>query len=309
MGRDTHASSSQEPAVGFIGLGAMGSRMARRILDAGYPLTVYNRHPGPMQPLAQAGARVARSPCEVGAASEWIILMLSDDAAVREVATGEDGLLAGARPDSVMLDMSTVLPATSRWLADAARDRGVRALDAPVSGSTPQAEQGALVIFVGGDEAVFEQCRPLLEVLGHKVDHMGGAGCGSTMKLVVNTLLGDEMQAIAEAIALGQKGGLAKPRLLEVLGQTTSVAPAHAPKLRNAAQEEYPPAFSLALMHKDFGLILQLAASLAVPMPATAVAGQMCAAEEAAAREGTAHGAAEEDFSAVIRLMEQLAGV
>lgn len=309
MARDTRESGAQKPAVGFIGLGAMGSRMARRILDAGYPLTVYNRHPASTQPLAQAGARVAKSPLEVGAASERVILMLSDDAAVREVAIGENGLLEGARHGSVVLDMSTVLPATSRWLADAARDRGIQALDAPVSGSTPQAEQGTLVIFVGGEETVFEQCRPLLETLGHKVDYMGGAGCGSTMKLVVNSLLGDEMQAIAEAIALGQKGGLAKPRLLEVLGQTTSVAPAHASKLRNAAQDQYPPAFSLALMHKDFGLILHLAASLAVPMPATAVAQQMCAAEEATARESTARGGAEEDFSAVIRLMERLAGV
>src|SRR5579863_8807454 len=139
MARDTYENSAHKPAVGFIGLGAMGSRMARRILDAGYPLTVYNRHPEPTQPLAEAGARVAGSPREVGAASERVILMLSDDAAVREVATGEDGLLTGARPDSVVLDMSTVLPATSRWLADAARGRGIHALDAPVSGSTPQA--------------------------------------------------------------------------------------------------------------------------------------------------------------------------
>ncbi len=203
-----------------------------------------------------------------------------------------------------------MLPATSRWLADVARVHGLQALDAPVSGSTPQAEQGTLVIFVGGDETVYERCRPLLATLGRTVDYMGGAGCGSTMKLVVNTLLGLEMQTIAEAIALGEKGGLAKPRLLEVLGQTTSLAPAHVTKLRNAAQEQYPAAFSLALMHKDFGLILQLAAHLAVSMPSTAAAEQMCSAEPAAAtRQGATRGGNEEDFSAVIRLMERLAGV
>lgn len=304
-----HDTSVQKSAVGFIGLGAMGSRMAHRILDAGYPLIVYNRHRERTEPLAAAGARVGASPREVGTASERIILMLADDTAVREVTTGEQGVLAGARPGSVVIDMSTVLPETSRWLAEAAQSRAVQVLDAPVSGSTPQAEQGVLVIFVGGEETDFERCRPLLETLSHKVDYMGGAGSGSTMKLVVNTLLGVEMQAIAEAIALGEKGGLGKPRLLEVLGQTTVLASAHALKLHNAAQEQYPPAFALAMMHKDFGLILQLATRLAVPMPSTAAAEQMCSAELAAVTQhGATHGGAEEDFSAVIRLMERLAG-
>ncbi|MHB1416313.1 MAG: NAD(P)-dependent oxidoreductase [Chloroflexota bacterium] len=174
-------------------------------------------------------------------------------------------------------------------------------LDTPVLGSTPQAEQGTLTIFVGGEPAAFANGRPTLEVLGKEAHHMGPSGAGTTMKLVANTMLGVGLQALAEAIALGARSGLDLARLLDVLGQTPVVAPVHKAKLQNASRGEYPVTFALRLMYKDFGLILRQAAELSIPMPATAVAQQMCAAEHAAGRE--------EDYSATIRLMESLAGL
>jgi len=287
--------------IGFVGLGRMGTPMAERILQAGYPLTVYNRSKVKTQPFVQRGAQAVETPRDLAGCSDVILCSVTDDAALRAVMLGPDGVLAGARTGATVIDMSTVSPTISRELAQAAPARGVSMLDAAVSGSMPQAEQGSLTIFVGGAQDAYERVKPILDLLGTAIFHMGPSGAGSTMKLVVNTLLGVGLQAIAEAIALGEKAGLRKDRLLDVLGQTAVVAPGHKAKLANALREEYPATFALGLMYKDFGLILDAAAELAVPMPATAVARQMCAAERVKGRE--------EDYSAVIRLMESLAGI
>jgi 3-hydroxyisobutyrate dehydrogenase-like beta-hydroxyacid dehydrogenase len=178
-------------------------------------------------------------------------------------------------------------------------------LDAPVSGSTVQAEQGQLVIFVGGEADVYQQCRPLLAVLGSKTFYLGPSGSGATMKLCVNTLLGLGIQALAEAIALGTKAGLERARFLDALGETAVVSPSQKAKLANARTDTYPAAFAQRLMFKDFGLIVETALELSVPMPATAAAVQVAAAEHA--RELAAQ--RDEDFSVVIRAMERMAGV
>jgi 3-hydroxyisobutyrate dehydrogenase len=287
--------------IGFIGLGHMGRLMVARLLAAGYALTVYDRAPERARPHADTGAAVAATPRQVAAQCDVVMASVTDDAAVQEVMLGADGVLAGVRMDSLVIDLSSVAPQTSRRVWAAARANGVAMIDAPVSGSTPQAEQGLLTIFVGGEQHSFERCQPILEVLGTTVWYMGPSGAGTMMKLVVNTLLGVEMQALAEAIALGQKAGLEKGRLLDVLEQTALIAPAHKAKFANARREEYPVTFALRLMHKDFGLIQQEATSLAVPMPATAAAQQACTAEQAKNTE--------EDYAAVIRLMEEWAGV
>jgi 3-hydroxyisobutyrate dehydrogenase len=204
-----------------------------------------------------------------------------------------------------VIEMSTVNPRISRRLHEAARSKGVSVLDAPVSGSTVQAEQGQLVIFVGGEEDVYEKCRPVLAVLGSKTFYLGPSGAGATMKLCVNTLLGLGVQALAEAIALGLKAGLPRERFLQVLGETAVVSPSQKAKLENARKDEYPAAFALRLMFKDFGLIVETALELAVPMPATAAAVQVAAAEHT--RQLATH--SDEDFSVVVRAMERLAGV
>jgi len=291
--------------LGFIGLGAMGSRMAGRLLAAHHDVVVYNRTPERTRPLEQRGAKVAATAQQLAAGVEMVFSSVANDAALEQVMFGPDGALAGARAGTIVIEMSTVNPRTSRRLHEAARSNGVAVLDAPVSGSTVQAEQGQLVIFVGGEEDVYQKCQPVLAVLGGKTFYLGPSGAGATMKLCVNTLLGLGVQALAEAIALGVKAGLPRERFLQVLGETAVVSPSQKAKLENARKDDYPAAFALRLMFKDFGLIVETAMELSVPMPATAAAVQVAAAEHA--RQLAAH--SDEDFSVVVRAMERLAGV
>jgi 3-hydroxyisobutyrate dehydrogenase len=297
----TSGTAKTTPSVGFIGMGHMGSGMARRLLDAGYPLTVFDRTPAHTAPLTQRGASVAQSPAELAARSEVVMLCVTDDAAQEQVTLGPDGALAGVRTGAPIIDLSTVSPGASRRLAQAAHEHGGTVLDAAVSGSVPQVEQGSLVIFVGGEPEAFERCRPLLEVLGKSIFHMGPSGSGTTMKLVANTLLGLGMQALAEAIALGERTGLEKSLLLDVLEQTAVLTPGQKAKLANVEREEYPTQFALSLIHKDLRLVLDEAYAASVPMPSTAAAQQMYTAAIAKGLEA--------DFSVMIHFMEELAGV
>jgi 3-hydroxyisobutyrate dehydrogenase-like beta-hydroxyacid dehydrogenase len=295
------ATNESKRAIGFIGMGLMGSRMATRLLEAGYPLTVFDRTKAKTQPLAERGAKVASSPRELAEHVVVIMVSVTNHAAVEQVMLGPDGVVGGLQSGSTVIDLSTISPQTSRHVAAEVSARVASMLDAPVSGSTPQAEQGALIIMVGGDRETYERNRSILETLGKEAFYMGGNGMGVTMKLVVNAMLGLGMQALAEAIALGEKAGLEKNRLLDVLGHMPVVAPAFKAKLENARREEYPAAFPLQHMDKDFGLIAALAEECVVPMPATAVASQISNDERARKSD--------DDFSAVIRLMEELAGV
>jgi 3-hydroxyisobutyrate dehydrogenase-like beta-hydroxyacid dehydrogenase len=284
--------------LGFIGLGYMGSRMATRLLQAGYAIGVYNRTAEKARPLADLGARVYSAPAHLAREADVVFSMLTDDAAVEEVMIGPEGVLAGAHHDLTIVDLSSVYPETSRRIASAATLRNVPMLDAPVSGSTPQAAEGSLVMFVGGEQSVYERCRPVLDVLAGDVVYVGPNGAGTTMKLVVNALLGVGMQALAEALALGQHAGLDKEVLIDVLERTSVLAPGYKHKLQNVRTDSYPVEFALGLMWKDFGNVLRLAQERSVPMPVTAVAQQICAIEETKHRD--------EDFSAVIRIMQDL---
>jgi 3-hydroxyisobutyrate dehydrogenase-like beta-hydroxyacid dehydrogenase len=288
-----------KPTIGFIGLGHMGSHMVPRLIQAGYPLTVYDRTREKAQAIQ--GATVAGTPREAAANSEVVISIVTDDAALDEVMLGPDGVLAGMHAGSTIIDMSTVSPRASRHLFQQARANGVAMLDAAVSGSVPQVEQGSLVIFVGGEQETYERCQPILDILGQNSFYMGPSGMGTTMKLVVNTLLGLGMQALAEAIALGEKAGLSKDVLLDVLAQTAVLTAGQKAKLDNVRRGQYPTTFALSLQHKDLRLILDEAYEVSVSMPATAVALQMYSA--ALTKEGDA------DFSIMIQFMEQLAGV
>lgn len=296
--------SQNEPAtrsVGFVGLGHMGFAMAHRLLDAGNHLVVYDRTREKAEQLVQQGADVAPSPRELAVRCDIVMSCVTDDEALNDVMFGEDGALAGVRKGSMLIDLSSVSPNASRRLHAAAQEKGAAMIDAAVSGSVPQVEQGSLVIFVGGEQETYQQCRPLLEVLGKSIFYMGPSGMGTTMKLVVNTLLGVGMQALAEAIALGGKAGLEKGLLLDVLEQTAVLTPGQKAKLVNVKREQYPAQFALSLMHKDFDLILSEAYAVSTPMPATAVAQQMYTAASAKGMD--------EDFSVMIKFMEQLAGI
>lgn len=300
--RQPSTDETAKPPIGFIGMGHMGLHMAQRLLDAGYPLAVYDRTPQRAQEVVERGAQVANTPKELAAGCSLVMACVTDDRAQETVMLGPEGALAGIRAGSIVIDLSTVSPEASRRLYQAMKEKSVSVLDAAVSGSVPQVEQGSLVIFVGGDREIFERCQPVLSVLGKQRFYMGGSGMGTTMKLVVNTMLGLGMQALAEAIALGERAGVEKDLLLEVLDQTAVLTPGQKSKLQNVRQEVYPNSFALSLMHKDFALVLEQAYQLAVAMPATAAAQQMYTA-------AVATGMGASDFSIMMKFMEDLSRV
>ncbi len=294
-------SNKLKPSIGFIGMGHMGSHMVQRLLDAGYQVTVYDRTKEKAQELGQQGVQVAPTPKGLAANCQVVMSCVTNDEAQHDVMFGPDGALAGVHAGSVIIDLSTVSPDASRRLFQAAKEHGIPMIDAAVSGSVPQVDQGSLVIFVGGEQETYQQCKPILDVLGHDSFYMGASGMGTTMKLVVNTLLGLGMQALAEAIALGEKAGVEKGLLLDVLGQTAVLTPGQKSKLENVRREQYPTNFALSLMHKDFSLVLSQAYDVSVSMPATAAAQQMYTAAMAKGMDA--------DFSITIQFMEELAGL
>jgi len=290
---------NENTRLGFIGIGNMGSRIARRLLEHGYKLMAYNRSREAAEALVKYGATVADSIPILASGTNVILSCLPNDEAVKSVYTDPHGVFAYVHRGSAIIEMSTVRPETSRDLYDLSSKAGVKCLDSPISGSTPFAEKGTLTLFCGGDEELFQAAQPILSTFASQYFYLGGSGSGTAMKLVANTLLGVGMQAIAESVAFGQKEGLDRHRLLEVLSHTAVVAPAHLGKLSRADLEDYSPQFAIRLMNKDFRLILETAAAANIPMPATAAAFQMNAAELNESNE--------EDFSAVITLMERLA--
>ena len=285
--------------LGFIGIGYMGRPIAQRLLQAGFQLTAYDRDRSKAQELIQYGGAVAGSVAELSSGCDVLLTCLPNDEAVMSVFNGADDAFASARPGSLCIDLSTVYPETSRRVAQLGAKRGVNVLDVTMSGSTPIAEQGALVLFGGGSRDCFDAAEAIFRMIALKYFYVGPSGSGATMKLVVNSLLGIGMQAIAEAVALGEKAGLERNRLLDVLSQTAVVAPAHVGKLQRATNNDYSPQFPLRLMNKDFGLILKLAAAVGAQMPAARAALEVNAAQLTPGNE--------QDFSAVILQMEKQA--
>ncbi len=295
------ALTSDRTKIGFIGLGHMGNPIARRLVAHGYGVCVYDLDPVKTQAIAQQGASVAKTITELARTSDVLLSSLTDDEVVRSVYSGPDGVFAAARSGTAVLEMSTISPDASRELHRLGQQKGIELLDSAISGSTPAAEQGTLTLLVGGNQETFEAAEPIFQVFAKQYFLMGGPGSGTSMKLVVNTLLGLGMQAIAEAVVLGEKAGLDRGRLLEVLSKTAVVAAAHVGKLARVANNDYSPQFPLRLMHKDFQLILDAAAKGHVRLPATEAAFRVNSDELAKGNE--------EDFSAVLRRMEELAAV
>ena len=287
--------------LGFIGLGNMGSRIAQRLLDHGYQLAVYDVDIAKSEAIRAQGGIVAENILELARTADVILSCLTNDEAVRSAYTGSEGVFAGSRPGTVVLELSTISPETSRELHRLGVQVGTEVLDVAISGSTPAAEQGILTLLVGGDRELFGAAEPIFQAIAKQYFLLGGPGSGTAMKLVVNTLLGVGMQAIAEAVAFGEKVGLNRERLLEVLSKTAVVAPAHVGKLARVAIDDYTPQFPLRLMNKDFQLILAAAAKEQVRMPATRAAFRVNSDELANNNE--------EDFSAVVRQMEVLADI
>jgi 3-hydroxyisobutyrate dehydrogenase-like beta-hydroxyacid dehydrogenase len=293
--------TADQVKAGFIGLGNMGSRIAQRLLDHGYQLSVYDRNRAQTEAVAAHGGVVAKNIIELARTSDVVLSCLTNDEAVQSVYTGPEGVFAGAKPGTVVLEMSTISPESSRELHKLGAKSGVDILDVAISGSTPAAEEGNLTLLVGGDQELFNAAEPIFQAIAKQYFLLGGPGSGTAMKLVVNTLLGIGMQAIAEAVVLGEKSGLDRGRLLEVLAKTAVIAPAHVGKLARVAVNDYSPQFPLRLMNKDFRLILEAAAQEHVVMPAT-IAAFRVNEDELAHDQGV-------DFSAVLRRMEEVAGI
>jgi 3-hydroxyisobutyrate dehydrogenase-like beta-hydroxyacid dehydrogenase len=283
--------------LGFVGIGYMGLPIAQRLLEAGFKLTAYDREPGNAEELIRYGGIVARNIAELSYGCDVVMSCLPTDEAVLGTYRGTDGAIANARCGSLMIDMSTVYPETSQQLSRLGSERGVEVLDVTISGSTPAAEKGLLTLFGGGSQKCFDAAESVFRAIAQKYFYLGPSGSGATMKLVVNSLLGIGMQAIAEAVALGEKAGLDRNRLLEVLSQTAVIAPAHVGKLQRAIKNDYTPQFPIRLMNKDFGLILNFAAAVGARMPAAGAAFEINARQ---LNQGQ-----EQDFSAVILQMEK----
>jgi 3-hydroxyisobutyrate dehydrogenase len=289
--------TQENDTLGFVGVGYMGRPIARRLLESGFRLTAYDRDHTKAAELIQYGGNIAQSIAGLPSSCDVVLSCLPSDEAVLDIYRGADGVFANARRGTLVIDLSTVYPSTSRELSRLGSERGVEVLDVTMSGSTPVAEKGLLTLFGGGNKECFDAAESIFRVIAQKYFHVGPSGSGATMKLVVNTLLGIGMQAIAEAVALGEKAGLDRNRLLDVLAQTAVVAPAHMGKLQRAMKSDYSPQFPIRLMNKDFGLILGLAAAVGARMPAAGAAFEINARQS---DEG-----AEQDFSAVILQMEK----
>jgi 3-hydroxyisobutyrate dehydrogenase-like beta-hydroxyacid dehydrogenase len=272
--------------LGFVGLGAMGSRIAGRLLDAGNAVYGTNRTKAKAQALVDRGLRWCATPREVAAAADVVFSMVTDDSALDAITSGPDGILAELAEPKVYVDMSTVSPRASRQLAERVNALGAQMLDAPVSGSIPQAETGTLAIMVGGDAQAFETVEPLLRELGQAVTHVGTNGQGLLLKLAINISLAVQTLAFSEGLLLVERGGI-DPRLAaEVMSASSIGSPmlkARVPLLLDLPEQAW---FDVALMEKDIRLAREEALELAVPLPSATVADEVL---NTARRLGYAH--------------------
>lgn len=280
--------------IAFIGLGAMGSRMAQNLLAAGHQLRVYNRDPAKTQPLAQQGAQVCASAAEAVRGVEFAIAMVADDDATREVMLGAAGLVEAAAAGTILIDCSTITPAMAREVAQAAAAKGVHYLDAPVLGSLAQAQGKELVFLAGGDPAAFERAQPVFAAMGRLARRVGASGTGATLKLVNNMLSGSAAAALAEAAQIVEAADIDRAAALEILGEGAAGSRLMKTKLPKMFSRDFSPQFQLELMDKDLRYFLGLAQELGQPAP---IAELVRSQYQTACRDG--HGKL--DFCAVYR--------
>lgn len=282
--------------IGFIGLGIMGSRMAANLLRGGHELTVYNRTASKAAALRKDGAGTAKSPADAARGCDIVFTMLSDPAAVELAAVGDEGLLSAMESGSVWIDCSTVNPAFSRRMAEEAAKHNVSFLDAPVAGTKAPAEKGELTVLVGGDAATLDRVRPLLELIGNRIVHVGATGGGTSMKMVVNLMLAGAMATFSEALTLGQALGLSFETVAGALVGGPVTAPFLAAKRPKIEHGDYDTEFPLRLMQKDLHLAATEAFERGVPLPASNAVKELYAM---AVRVGLG----DLDFSAVYRAL------
>ena len=288
--------------IGYVGLGVMGGGIAKRLLDAGHTVTGWNRTEEKARWLLEAGMRWSATPREVAERSDIVFTMVTNTEAVRAVTQGNDGIVAGLRPDSVYIDMSTASPASSRALAAQVEEVGAHMLDAPVSGSVTTLEQGKLAVMVGGDEEVFQRVRPILENIGPKVFHVGPNGSAVTMKIATNLSLAVQMLAFSEGVLLAEKSGISRETAVEVFLASVVASPMviyRGPFVLEQPDEAW---FDVNMMQKDMNLALELGRELDVPLPTTAVTNEFLTAARAMGLE-------DRDFAVLFDVLTRLSGV
>jgi 3-hydroxyisobutyrate dehydrogenase len=281
-----------------IGLGLMGAGMAGRLIGEGFALSVYNRSPQSAAILAERGARVGKSPRDAASGAEFIIAMLADDQASREAWLGENGALAGTGPGTILIESSTISPAWVGELSKAAAGRRCELLDAPVTGSKPQAAAGQLVFLVGGSAAALEKSRPVLAVMSREIVHLGPSGSGALVKLINNFVCGVQAVALAEALALIERTNLDAAKALAVLTEGAPGSPLVKTFSKRMTARDFAPNFRLKLMLKDLQYAIREADARSLPM-ATA------AAAMATLHKAAESGLAEQDVSSVIELLRK----
>ncbi len=288
--------------IGFIGLGIMGKPMARNLIEAGYPLVVYNRTASKAAELVELGARQVESPKEVGASAEVVITIVSDSPEVESVVLGDNGVIAGIAEGGVVVDMSSISPITTQQIAAALKDRGVAMLDAPVSGGEIGAIQGTLSIMVGGEESVFSRVKPILESMGKSVVRVGEIGAGGFAKLSNQIIVAGVLQAVSEAMVLAKKAGVDIQLVYEAIrggmagGRTLDM------KIPAFVEGKFEPGFKMDLHIKDVKNALLAGKALGVALPSTGLVHELFSS-------CSAQGKGQKDHSVIFTLLEQLSGL
>ena len=291
----------QQTRIGFAGLGLMGSRMSRQLLDKGFPLTVWNRTAERCAPLAEKGARVACTPRELAEASDVVVTCVSDLGAVERVVFAADGVLAAARPGFRYLETSTISPELSRRIAEAFRDKGADALEAPVTGSKLGAERGTLLLMTGGRRETHEELMPVMMAMGQKAIYCGETGQGSVVKLIGNTYITFMLEALCETLVVGRKAGVPLETVLEVVMASGYASPYYTFKGAAIARRDFDQHFSIDLLVKDQNLMLAEAHVHKAPMPGLGAIREIFQAARA-------QGLGQEDICAVVKVIERMAG-
>jgi 3-hydroxyisobutyrate dehydrogenase-like beta-hydroxyacid dehydrogenase len=289
-------------SLGFVGLGVLGSRMVKRLLDAGHSVTGYNRTKSKAQWLLEAEMKWADTPRAVAEAGEITFSMVTNTEALEAVTGGADGILAGLGAGKIYIDMSTVSPAASREIAQRVKSKGAQMLDAPVSGSVITLEEGKLSIMAGGDREAFQRALPILEAIGPKVTHVGANGLAVSMKIATNLSLAVQMLAFSEGVLLAEKSGIARESAVEVLLNSVIASPMvkyRGPFVLKMPDEAW---FDVNMMQKDLLLALEMGRQLDVPLPTTAITNEMLTAARGM-------GLAEKDFAILFEVLGKMAGM
>ena len=288
--------------VGFIGLGIMGKPMALNLIKAGFGVTVYNRTASKAEQMVSQGAKKVNSPREVAEETTVVITIVSDTPDVESVILGKNGVIEGIKPDSVVIDMSTISPEATRRIAARLKEKGSHMLDAPVSGGEQGAIDGTLSIMVGGDREIFERCQPILQAMGKNIIHVGSNGMGQTVKLVNQILVAGTLNAVVEALIFAQRSGVDLEKAIDAVKggaasswQLINLAP-------RICKRDFQPGFMIDLMQKDLKLVMESAGAAKIPLPTTSLVHQMYYSLQSAGegRSGT---------QALVKAMEHLTGV